>query len=109
MKTKTIFTLSISIFILAGCQTEANFNREQEMVSGSPAIKRDVIKKCEEATRKVSPSDSAEMAKPMNVSPCSNIAFTYCKRTYDAVASKRITYSDYFNHRPVYIRVLQGK
>lgn len=109
MKTKTIFTLSISAFILAGCQTEANFNREREMIIGSPAIKRDVIKKCEEATSKVSSGDSAEMAKLMNVSPSSNVAFTYCKRTYDAVASNRITYSDYVNHSPAYIRVLQGK
>lgn len=109
MKFKAKIAMFVSVFVLSGCMTEAEFNRGQEVISGSPAAKRDVINSCYEANRK-NPADARILlAKTMNVNPNSNVALTFCSRLFNAIASKKITYGDFANKNPAFIRAIQGR
>ncbi|MBO9655190.1 MAG: hypothetical protein J7562_12730 [Agrobacterium tumefaciens] len=109
MTFKAQMAMFVSVFILSGCMTEADFNRGQEVISGSPAAKRDVINSCYKETRN-NPADARiVLAKTMNVSPNSNVAMTFCSRLFNAIASKKITYADFANKSPAFIRAIQGR
>ncbi|CAD7023214.1 hypothetical protein REJC140_00131 [Pseudorhizobium endolithicum] len=108
MKMTAIFAVSASI-LLSGCMTESRYNQAQEVIRGSPAAKRDVTNRCYEGANKASPARKAEMAKIMNVSPRSNVARTYCTRAFNAIAAKRITYTDLRTRSPAFIRAIQGR
>ncbi|WP_341643293.1 hypothetical protein [Thauera sp. SDU_THAU2] len=69
MRLMSIAALASASLFLAGCMTESNYNRAQEIVRGSPAAKRDGVNKCYAGARRASPARKAEMAKIMNVSP----------------------------------------
>src|SRR5690606_20789473 len=69
-----------SALMLAGCVTESSYKQAQEIVKGSPAMKRDAIARCYRGTDRASAARKAEMAKIMNVSPRSNVARIYCTR-----------------------------
>ncbi|EHH07570.1 hypothetical protein ATCR1_06876 [Agrobacterium tumefaciens CCNWGS0286] len=104
-----LIALFASALILAGCQSETTFNQGQELIAGSPAIKKDVINTCYSKTRTAPASEAASMARVMGVSPKSDVARTFCNRFFNAVASKRITYRDYTQKTPAYIRAIQGR
>ncbi|MBO0130713.1 MULTISPECIES: hypothetical protein [Agrobacterium] len=109
MKAKAKIAMLVSVFILSGCMTEAEFNRGQEIISGSPAAKRDVMNTCYEGVRKHPQGVRTVVAKNMNVSPKSNVDLTFCTRLINAIASKKITYSDFTNTSPAFIRAMQGR
>lgn len=109
MRLMSIAALASASLFLAGCMTESNYNRAQEIVRGSPAAKRDGVNKCYAGARRASPARKAEMAKIMNVSPRRDVARIYCQRTFNGVASGRITYSDFRTNSPRFIRVIQGR
>jgi hypothetical protein len=94
---------------LAGCVTETSYNQARELVSGSPAMKRDAIERCYRGTSRASPARKAEMAKIMNVSARANVARIYCTRTFNGIASGRISYQDFRSKSPRFIRVIQGR
>ncbi|MCO5136005.1 MULTISPECIES: hypothetical protein [unclassified Shinella] len=103
-----IAVLSAAMF-MTGCVSEAGYNRAQEMVRGSPALKRDGINKCYAGARRASPARKAEMAKIMNVSPSRNVARIYCQRAFNGIANGRISYNDFRTKSPRFIRVIQGR
>lgn len=95
--------------ILSGCVTESSYKQAQEIVRGSPAMKRDAINECYRGASRASPARKVQMAKIMNVSPRSNVARTYCTRAFNGIASGRITYEDFRTKSPRFIRVIQGR
>lgn len=95
--------------MLSGCVTESSYKQAQEIVRGSPAMKRDAINECYRGASRASPARKAQMAKIMNVSPRSNVARTYCTRAFNGIASGRITYEDFRTKSPRFIRVIQGR
>lgn len=94
---------------LAGCVTESSYKQAQEIVRGSPAMKRQGIERCYRGANRASPARKAEMARIMNVSPRSNVARTYCTRAFNGIANGRITYHDFRTKSPKFIRVIQGR
>ncbi|WP_411035713.1 hypothetical protein [Shinella sp. BYT-45] len=109
MRLMTMVALASASLFLTGCVTETSYNRAQEIVRGSPAMKRDGVNKCYAGARRASPARKAEMAKIMNVSPRRDVARVYCQRAFDGIASGRITYSDFRTKSPRFIRVIQGR
>lgn len=103
-----IAVVSAAVF-MAGCVSESSYNRAQEIVRGSPAAKRDAIDRCYQGARRVSPARKAEMARIMNVSPRRDVARIYCQRTFNAIASGRMTHRDLQTRSPRFIRVIQGR
>lgn len=104
-------TAALYIFIsmaLAGCVSETSYHQAQQLVRGSPAMKRDAIGRCHRGASHASPTRKAEMAKIINVSPGSNVARIYCTRAFNGIASGRITYEDFRSKRPRFIRIVQG-
>ncbi|EXL09271.1 hypothetical protein [Aquamicrobium defluvii] len=95
--------------MLSGCVTESSYKQAQEIVRGSPAMKRDAINECYRGASRASPARKAQMAKIMNVSPRSNVARTYCTRAFNGIASGRISYEDFRIRSPRFIRVIQGR
>jgi len=95
--------------LLSACVTERSYNQAQEIVRGSPAMKRDAIERCYRGASQSSPARKAQMAKIMNVSPRSNVARTYCTRAFNGIANGRITYHDFQTRSPKFIRVIQGR
>ncbi len=96
-------------FLLSACVTEHTYNQAQELVRGSPAMKRDGIERCYRGASRASPARKAEMAKIMNVSPRSDVARTYCTRAFNGIANGRISYRDFQTRSPKFIRVIQGR
>ncbi len=109
MVSKITIGVAISVMLLSGCVTEDRYNRAQEVLSGSPAVKRDAINRCYIGANKASPARKAEMAKIMNVSQRSNVAKTYCRRAFNAIANKQIDYDDFKKQSPAFIRAIQGR
>ncbi len=109
MHIRGVLTVIAAGVILGGCVTESSYKQAQEIVRGSPAMKRDAINKCYSGASRASPARKAEMAKIMNVSPRSNVARTYCTRAFNGIASGRITYEDFRTKSPRFIRVIQGR
>jgi hypothetical protein len=109
MNLKGIFVVCASVAMLSGCMTETRYNQAQEVIRGSPAMKREGIAQCYAGANRSSAARKAQMAKIMNVSPRSNVARTYCTRAFNAIAAKRITYQDFRTRSPAFIRVIQGR
>jgi hypothetical protein len=109
MQIKAIIAASVSVFILSGCQTNPSFERDQEIIGGSPAVKRRAVQNCYETAKKKSKSSKIAVAEAMNVSPKSNVDMIFCTRLIDAIASKKITYSDLNSGSPAFIRAMQAR
>jgi hypothetical protein len=95
--------------MLAGCVSESSYRQAQEIVRGSPAMKRQGIERCYQGARRATPGRKAEMARIMNVSPHGNVARIYCTRAFNGIANGRITYNDFRTKSPRFIRVIQGR
>ncbi|TKT80306.1 hypothetical protein [Aquamicrobium sp. LC103] len=109
MRSLPLIVLAAASIVLSGCVTEASYVRAQEVVRGSPAMKREGIERCYQGTNRASPARKAEMAKIMNVSPRSNVARIYCTRAFNGIANGRISYDDFRTRSPAFIRVIQGR
>jgi hypothetical protein len=109
MMLRTIIAISASAFLVTSCVTETSYKQAQEVMRGSPAVKRDAIADCYRGAGRASPARKTQMAKIMNVSPRSNVARTYCTRAFNAVADGRISYQDFRTRSPKFIRVIQGR
>lgn len=108
MKIRKIALLAAGL-LLSGCTTETDYNRVQEIINGSPAIRQQVINECYAKTNTAPAHETANMRKVMNLGPKANVPKTFCTRAVNGVASKRITYRDYVNKSPNFIRVIQGR
>lgn len=65
MHIRGVLTVIAAGVILSGCVTESSYKQAQEIVRGSPAMKRDAINKCYSGASRASPARKAEMAKIM--------------------------------------------
>ncbi|ODA91904.1 hypothetical protein BFX40_02705 [Mesorhizobium sp. SEMIA 3007] len=99
---------------LAGCVSEENGYRQgQELLRGSPAMKRYAIDECYRHIRPTLAGHDAEwarnMAKSLNVRAGSNIARIWCTRAVNGIASGRVTSEDMRTLSPRFIRLMQGR
>lgn len=108
MKIRKI-TFLAGALLLSGCTSEMDYNRVQEVMNGSPAIRQQIINECYAKTNTAPAHETANMRKVMNLGPKANVPKTFCTRAVNGVASKRITYRDYLNKTPNFIRVIQGR
>ncbi|MCX8997800.1 hypothetical protein NOF55_11875 [Rhizobiaceae bacterium BDR2-2] len=106
---RSVIAVLASTMALSGCMTETRYNQAQELVRGSPALKRDAIERCYAGSNRSTPARKAEMARIMNVSPRSDVARIYCTRAFNAIASGRISYQDFRDRSPRFIRAIQGR
>ncbi|QOF73824.1 hypothetical protein IG197_12590 [Aminobacter sp. SR38] len=113
--TRKVTLLGLSA-IVAGCTTmsQGEYKTAQTALSGSPALKREIMANCIKRENARPAKDKADMATVFNINP-SNYAQTFCKRMINGMASNRITYQDYRNldsttaDNSRLIRVLQGR
>ncbi|WP_332304720.1 hypothetical protein [Rhizobium sp. GR12] len=108
MRIKKI-ALLVPVLMLSGCVSETEYNRVQEVMNGSPAARQHVINECYGKTIKAPAQETANVRRIMNLGPKANVQKTFCTRAVNGVASKRITYRDYVNKSPNFIRVIQGR
>ncbi|RVT80240.1 hypothetical protein EM858_04395 [Agrobacterium sp. CNPSo 2736] len=108
MRIKKI-ALLVPVLMLSGCVSETEYNRLQEVMNGSSAARQYAINECYAKTIKAPAHETANVRIIMNLSPKANVQKTFCTRAVNGVASKRITYRDYVNKTPNFIRVIQGR
>lgn len=105
---KTFIVIGVGA-LLSGCVSSSQYERAQEAMRGSPALKRDGIQRCVTNMRRASAQDRAQVAKIINVSPRSDVGRIYCTRAFNGIANGRITYSDFQSRNAKFIRVIQGR
>ena len=102
-----------AFLVLTGCMTSQQYAAVQEVMKGSPALRPEIIDKCVSENRSTA-EQKRLLAKLMNLKPGADVIRVGCIRTYDAVASGRITYRDFASSMSSspsveVIRVLQGR
>ncbi|TWI31659.1 hypothetical protein [Mesorhizobium tianshanense] len=96
MISPSIFSVSASAIILAGCTTMSSgtWNNLHEKMRDSPQTRHRLIADCIARQRGLNSHQKVAHAKLVNRN-VANYAPTYCRRFLGGIASGRITYDDY--------------
>lgn len=111
VKVVAIAAVGIMAATLSSCSLSRDeFELLHTTLEGSPKIRADIVKQCEDKT--YSKSTIHELSALMNV-PEAKTQAVYCRRLNDAIADGRINYADYQSLSNVpsarFIKVMQGR
>ena len=106
-------SLMLGLLALGGCISETKYAAISEAYKGSPALRREELRRCNLQAR-AAPIQRAKLAVVMNLPPRSDPVPVLCRRMIESVASGKLSYEDYRTIRagqitPKLVRILQGR